>query len=166
MPEVSGRRVHGACIRAVGGCDWMSYIEKKNPSILQLFWFPLLGWQNWQAKTDTASFWLLTITVGRYDQVLLNELINSWHTEQFSRHSGIMLCICPTNERRRYIVTSSLIGWAHTRTDPWHLKYCWCTTITRNANNAPGFSFVIKVADMWFDCDNICVIMLRRQVNC
>ena len=25
----------------------------------------------------------------------------------------------PVNERRRYIVTTSLIGWAHTKTDPW-----------------------------------------------
>ena len=28
--------------------------------------------------------------------------------------SGIILCIHPTNERQRYIVTSAGIGWAHT----------------------------------------------------
>ena len=28
-------------------------------------------------------------------------------------HAGIILCRRPANERRRYIVTSSLIGWAH-----------------------------------------------------
>ena len=28
------------------------------------------------------------------------------------------LCMRPANERRRYIVTSSLIDWAHTQTDP------------------------------------------------
>ena len=27
---------------------------------------------------------------------------------------GIILCMSPANERRRYIVTSPLIGWAHT----------------------------------------------------
>ena len=32
---------------------------------------------------------------------------------------GIILWIRPVNERRRYIVTSSLIGWAHTQNDPW-----------------------------------------------
>ena len=32
--------------------------------------------------------------------------------------SGIILCMRPANERRRYIVTSSLIGWAHTQNDP------------------------------------------------
>ena len=33
--------------------------------------------------------------------------------------AGIVLCMHPANERRRYIVTSSLIGWAHTQNDPW-----------------------------------------------
>ena len=31
---------------------------------------------------------------------------------------GIILCMRPDNERRRYIVTSSLIGWAHAQNDP------------------------------------------------
>ena len=35
--------------------------------------------------------------------------------------SGIILCMCPANERQRYIVTSSLIGWAHTQNDHWKL---------------------------------------------
>ena len=30
------------------------------------------------------------------------------------QQSGIILCICPTNERLHYILTSSLTGWAHT----------------------------------------------------
>ena len=29
----------------------------------------------------------------------------------------ILLCMHPVNERRRYIVTSSLIGWVHTQND-------------------------------------------------
>ena len=32
--------------------------------------------------------------------------------------SGIILCMRPANERRHYIVTSSLIGWVHTQNDP------------------------------------------------
>ena len=31
--------------------------------------------------------------------------------------TGIILCVCPTKERQRYIVASSLIGWAHTQND-------------------------------------------------
>ena len=33
--------------------------------------------------------------------------------------AGITLCMCLANERWRYNVTSSLIGWAHTQKDPW-----------------------------------------------
>ena len=32
---------------------------------------------------------------------------------------GMILCMCPANERRCYIVTSSPIGLAHTQNDPW-----------------------------------------------
>ena len=32
---------------------------------------------------------------------------------------GIIMYMRPANERRRYIVTSSLIGWAHIQIDPW-----------------------------------------------
>ena len=32
---------------------------------------------------------------------------------------GIILCLRLANERRRYTVTPSLIGWAHTQNDPW-----------------------------------------------
>ena len=32
--------------------------------------------------------------------------------------SGIILCMRPVNERRRYTVTPSLIGWAHTQNYP------------------------------------------------
>ena len=48
-----------------------------------------------------------------------------WHQhERYSSSlcgmfSGIILCMRPANERRRYIVTSSPIGWAHTQNDPW-----------------------------------------------
>ena len=36
--------------------------------------------------------------------------------------SGIILCMCPANERRRYNVTSSLIGWVHVQNDPCFLE--------------------------------------------
>ena len=37
------------------------------------------------------------------------------------RSSEIILCMCPTNERHCYNVTSSLIGWAHSQNHPWVL---------------------------------------------
>ena len=36
-----------------------------------------------------------------------------------SQCAGIIMRMRPANERRRYNVTSSLIGWAHTQNDPW-----------------------------------------------
>ena len=43
---------------------------------------------------------------------------------------GIILGISLANERRRYIVTSSFIGYTHTQNYPWNLKTCiphiWC----------------------------------------
>ena len=36
----------------------------------------------------------------------------------YNRYCGIILCMRPANERRRYVVTSSLIGWAHTQKYP------------------------------------------------
>ena len=48
--------------------------------------------------------------------------------QMWSWYTGISLGMHPANERRRYIVTTSLIGWAHTSTDPWvyleELKSC------------------------------------------
>ena len=35
--------------------------------------------------------------------------------------SGIILCMHPANERRRYNIKSSLNGWVHTQYDPCHL---------------------------------------------
>ena len=64
---------------------------------------------------------------------------------------GVILCMCPTNERRRYIVTSSLIGWAHTQNDPCchfdvHTKYysdrCDINQMTSDFHcNSSGFFF-------------------------
>ena len=36
-----------------------------------------------------------------------------------TRYLGIILYMCPANERWCYIVTSSDIGWTHTQNDPW-----------------------------------------------
>ena len=36
---------------------------------------------------------------------------------RFNVQPGIILCMCPANDRRRYSVTPSLIGWAYTQND-------------------------------------------------
>ena len=40
---------------------------------------------------------------------------------------GIFMWMCPANERWRYIVTSTLIGWAHTQNDPCVLLLSFST---------------------------------------
>ena len=37
--------------------------------------------------------------------------------------SGLILGLHPANERRRYKVTPSLIGWAQTWNQPWYFKH-------------------------------------------
>ena len=48
--------------------------------------------------------------------------VRSWLTDVNEPHTltyaGLILCMRPANERRRYNETSSLIGWAHTKNDP------------------------------------------------
>ena len=41
-----------------------------------------------------------------------------WHWGK-DGNLGIFLFMRPANEKRRYLVTSSVIGWAHTQKDPW-----------------------------------------------
>ena len=47
-------------------------------------------------------------------------IIHNAYPSSSATSSGIILCMCPANERRRYNVTSPLIGWAHTK---WSLHH-------------------------------------------
>ena len=66
----------------------------------------------WWFETPSRSLW-------RH----CNNLVFPHHSHQINTiklraEAGIVLCLCPANERRRYIVTSSLIGWAHAQDSP------------------------------------------------
>ena len=52
--------------------------------------------------------------------------------------AGIILWMRPANERRRYIVTSSLIGWAHRQNDPWV-----SSNITTTKQSIRPFAYII-----------------------
>ena len=49
---------------------------------------------------------------------------NRFHIILFWHKSGLILGMDSASQRRRYNVTSSLIGWAHIQNDP-----CQCTTL-------------------------------------
>ena len=56
--------------------------------------------------------------------------MQTWISAFSMASSGIIPCIHPANEERCYIVTSSLIGWVHTRNDPWKLGWgLWVTEV-------------------------------------
>ena len=48
----------------------------------------------------------------------------TWTNVNLSSVSGIIFCMHTANERRRYIVTSFLIGWAHSQNDPCSMVQC------------------------------------------
>ena len=58
--------------------------------------------------------------------VILHGLRLYFHTWNFmiigKCYTGIILCMCPANEKWRYNVTPFLIGWGHIRNDLWLLK--------------------------------------------
>ena len=65
-----------------------------------------------------------------HPQTILEHIQNNPH-----KFPEIMLCMLPANERRRYNVTSSLSGRAHTQHNPW-----WFVVIqVRSHNNESGY---------------------------
>ena len=77
--------------------------------------------------------------------------------------TGAILCMRPANERRRYNVTSSLIGWAHARNDPWiH------TSITKTADITGPILLQFQYLTSYFPgllsiLLNNCVVMQKLQ---
>ena len=72
-------------------------------------------------------------------QIIYNILLLKWKSDTSSQGNwhmgpqepGIILCMHPANERWRYSVTPSLIGWAHILNYPWGTPiqgwfYYWC----------------------------------------
>ena len=55
---------------------------------------------------------------------VIYQLYVQWQETLIIAHDyqpGIILCMHPANERQRYNVTLSLIGWVHSQYDPWLL---------------------------------------------
>ena len=50
--------------------------------------------------------------------ILMSRLWGVYCQKKMYPFTGINLCMRPANEKRHYIVTLSLIGWAHTQIDP------------------------------------------------
>ena len=72
-------------------------------------------WMN-TSQLGQSYPWMMT-----WSQIYI--YIHQWVKESESpgrkKHKGIILSMSSGNERPCYIVTSSLIGWAHNQNDPW-----------------------------------------------
>ena len=55
---------------------------------------------------------------------IIKQVYNYIHAGRTS--SEIIWCMRPDNERRRYIITSSPIGWAHTQNNPCIFRHVFC----------------------------------------
>ena len=69
------------------------------------------------------------------------------YTPTHSHISGIVLCMGSANERRRYIVTSSLIGWAHTQNDPG--EYMYSSTLFALSISPPWWRHQMETFSAW-----------------
>ena len=94
------------------------------------------GWQQTNFLTIDNTKWTWYITI------INNKIAHRRHTT-VSHHFGPRgdLCMHLANARRRYIATSSLIGWAHTQNAPCDRTKRWpYWTVNVLTNNQTQFS--------------------------
>ena len=79
-------------------------------------WLQISGLEAGSCQPDKLKWASLLV---KYQRLIseLNKKLFRWL--QYRWLTGIILCMPPANERRRYNVTSSLIGWVHTQNNPW-----------------------------------------------
>ena len=84
---------------------------------------------------------IATITSTKLGDVCDKHLNNNYFVIRRlgSEHVGIILGVGSANERRRYHVTPPLIGYAHTRKNPW---YAECTSYFFFITNTPPSSSI------------------------
>ena len=58
----------------------------------------------------------------------------------------IILCMCPANERQHYNVTSSLIGWAHTKNDPWNQFKVYIHRLEQGRHNSSALAMELHLS--------------------
>ena len=103
------------CSAAVKMCNECIFHSRREWEMHSLHTFPLspthLQYQDQFAIGQSHQHWSQVAVTFRCDRHAALK-----HKQCYD--AGIIQCMRPANERWRYIVTSSLIGWAHTRNDP------------------------------------------------
>ena len=98
------------CIANLGQCSCQISMNLQNIALeVIFFFFKFISWK-----------WALLVNFHHCLKLCMFPNVDFVHLcVKVLYEPGIILCMRPANERRRYIVTSSLIGWAHTQNDPW-----------------------------------------------
>ena len=60
-------------------------------------------------------------------------------------NTGIILCMCPANEREHYIVMLSVIGWTHTQNDLCNICIEWNENINTLSPEQNGWLFANNI---------------------
>ena len=83
--------------------------------------------------------------LSQWKMTLQCNIISPW----LSAYSMCILCMGSANERRRYYVTSSLIGWAHTQWLVTSTLYVWCHL------NIPSLGLTVSQFHIWDPSPNL-----------
>ena len=106
-------------------------------------------------------------TSGRWKNVFRNQNLNDlfmtylpyflWNcTGMYIYNAGIILWMRPANERWRYIVMSSLIGWGHTQNDP-------CIMVT-SGNKPLSELSLTNIVTFWYPMRH-CVFKIIKSLK-
>ena len=86
-----------------------------------------------------------------------------------SKNTAIVLCMRPSNERRRYVVTSSLIGWEHTQNSLWEPIACNRGIVDSSPTKGDMFS-IIENCDFFKNnssaVENRCGLPCKVGISC
>ena len=110
--------------------------QKCDEYIYSPIWIWLLAVADVNIEMNSCD-WKRKLWIGRS---MLNDSGRGWEGgiwEESIKQLGVILCMRPANERRRYSVTPSLIGWAHTHNYFWQpIKRRWDgISFSRRINN-------------------------------
>ena len=100
------------------------------------------------------------------------EVICGCKGQQYKALAGIILYMHPANERRRYNVTSSLIGWMHILNDPcfgisllqwfWYKFWIW---VVGHKMGQQQFFFLIREFCMFISIENNSYVPFQIILN-
>ena len=133
---------------------YIIYIYIYLPFSVKHFWSTMSNVQIYLIAAGELQQPMSVITLGmgssQSKMVLQCNVISYWLSPYpMTYDTGIFLCMRPANERRRYYVTSSLIGWAHTQWLVTSMLYVWCQL------NIPSMGLTVSQFHIWDPSPNL-----------